>query len=82
MKVSFYNATSLAVSPAAFRVIEPPDSNLLIQISRIGALPRADETVIVAGAIWIVMEVVHLVGPGDDYEARVWLRPGEWREAP
>lgn len=74
MKVSFYNAATLDV----IGVIEPPvtpDSNLLIHVCRIGALPRTDEMVSVAGDMWFVHVVEHLVGPGDDYEARVWLRP-------
>lgn len=73
MKVSFYNA--VAGPLAVIGAIEEPDSNLLIHVCRIGALPQADEVVSVAGSVWFVQVVVHLVGPGDDYEARVWLRP-------
>ncbi len=65
MKVAFYNAA--AGRPPG------PDNNLLIHVAHIQSLPRVDETVIVGGATWLVMEVVHLVGPSDDYEARVWL---------
>lgn len=81
MKVAFYNAAPLAVPLATFRMIEPPDSNLLIQVCHIESLPQTDEMVSVAGTMWWVQTVVHLVGPGDDYEARVWLRPIIWRDA-
>lgn len=68
MKVAFYNAAAFGPAPA-------PDSNLLIQVCRMQAVPRAGETVIVAGATWVVHEVVHQIAPGDESETRVWLSP-------
>lgn len=69
MKVAFYNAA------AAGGPVFAPDNNYLIHLCHVPSLPQADEMVIVGGATWRVQVVVHLVGPGDDYEARVWLRP-------
>jgi hypothetical protein len=71
MKVSFYNA---APGGPLCTPVPAPVSKWFIHVSRVHALPRVDETVIIAGVTWTVYEVVHLVGPGDDYEARVWLR--------
>ena len=77
MKIAFYNASPRGPVPA-------PDTNLLIGVGHIEAVPRPGwtealpgraDTVVIAGSTWIVDSVVHFIKPGDDSEIRVWLRP-------